>query len=394
MLLLLWLLLAALAAAVGATIPERELEASIAAHQAAGEHEAAQALRHYQQLLAHASLPPPPPLPPRRTLAELQPPRSSPFRKYLFLNDSSVLAASAFASLRFNPPERLGAVVHADRPWESAYIYSGGAILQVGGMYHLYYGCNAFLPDPINATLPPVVLDMMCLATSTDGVNFIKPSLGIAPFNGSTANNIVLPLGGETCAVSASATPAGPGINCSRAASPFYDPRPGVPASQRYKAGEIAALGGKGMLWASGDGIHFSPTPIDMGPYSAMWDFGAILWDDDAAPNCGKGWPKGQQGSSNNDTGRWISWCRSDDTGNSQLPDHPKVCGDLAAMRAVFVQQSVDLNSTSCATKSGGAIGSHLVLVRRLACLIRRVIAHAAASYYSCSQRYYLGSAD
>jgi hypothetical protein len=31
-------------------------------------------------------------------------------------------------------------------------------------------------------------------------------------------------------------------------------------------------------------------------------------------------------------------------------------------MRAVFVQQSVDLNSTSCATKSGGPIGSHLVL--------------------------------
>ena len=43
---------------------------------------------------------------------------------------------------------------------------------------------------------------------------------------------------------------------------------------------------------------------------------------------------------------------------------HPEVCGDLAAMRAVFVQQSVDLNSTACASTGGGPIGSHLALVR------------------------------
>ena len=186
-------LVLALAAVAAAIIPRHTIEAGIAVHQAAGEHEAAEALRHYLQLVT-ASLPPPPP---RRTLADVNPPRSSPFRKYLFLNESSVLATSAFTSLRFNPPERLGAVVHADSAWESAYIYSGGSILQIGGMYHLYYGCNAFVPDPSNASLPPVVLGMMCLATSTDGVAFIKPNLGIAPFNGSTANNIVLPPGGE-----------------------------------------------------------------------------------------------------------------------------------------------------------------------------------------------------
>ena len=309
------LLLAVVAAAVAATAIQRhQLEASIAAHQAAGEHEAADALRHYQRLLLlpTTSSPPPPPL---RTLADLNPPRRSPFRKYLFLNESSVLAASAFASLRFNPPERLGAVVHADSPWESAYIYSGGGILQIGGMYHLYYGCNAFVPDPGNASLPPVVLGMMCLATSTDGLTFIKPSLGIAPFNGSTANNIVLPPGGEACATSASAhVPPLQGVNCSRGSTPFYDPRPGIPDSQRYKAGEAL----KGILWASGDGIHFAPMAIDLGHFAAMWNFGAILWDEEAAPNCGKGWPKGS--GNHTPAGRWVSWCRSDDPANSQLP--------------------------------------------------------------------------
>ena len=329
------LLLAAVAAAAVAaatTIQGPQLEASIAAHQAAGEHEAADALRHYQRLLlatAAASSsppPPPPPPPPLRTLADLNPPRSSPYRKYLFLNETSVLAASSFTSLRFNPPERLGAVVFADSPWESAYIYSGGGILQIGGMYHLYYGCNAFVPDPGNASLPPVVLGMMCLATSTDGVTFIKPNLGIALFNGSTANNIVLPPGGEACAASASAhVPPPQGVNCSRGSTPFYDPRPGIPLSQRYKAGEAL----KGILWASGDGIHFAPMAIDLGHFAAMWDFGAILWDEDAAPNCGKGWPKG---SGNHTSGRWVSWCRSDDPANSQLPVSGYQTSDLRVL--------------------------------------------------------------
>ena len=207
------LLLAALAqlagsssATIGRTIPSGQLELAIRAHEAAGEREAAAALRRYQQATAAPpppSMPPsppqPPPWPPRlRTLAELRLPRSSPFRKYLFLNASSILAAPpAFAQLRFNPPERLGAAVHADQPWEAAYIYSGSAVLQIGASYHLYYQCNAFAPDFTNASASPVLRGMVCLATSTDGVTFVKPSLGIAPWNGSTANNIVLPIQGD-----------------------------------------------------------------------------------------------------------------------------------------------------------------------------------------------------
>ena len=57
--------------------------------------------------------------PQRRTLHDLLPPRSSPFRKYLFLNASMFVGAPRHARLTFNPPTNLGAVIKPDRPWEA-----------------------------------------------------------------------------------------------------------------------------------------------------------------------------------------------------------------------------------------------------------------------------------
>ena len=139
------------------------------------------------------------------------------------------------------------------------------------------------------------------------------------------------------------------------------DPRPGVPADQLYKTGGAIRAGpdgAPGAIWASADGIHFSPTPINLGPYASAWDFYNTIYDPDVKHGCGQG---------NTTGGRFISYCRSDATGNSQLAGHPKVCGDLGAMRAVNMQQSIDLNSTSCVTKAPGmpphgAVAPNLVL--------------------------------
>ena len=46
-------------------------------------------------------------------------------------------------------------------------------------------------------TIGNVSMLMQSVATSTDGVTFVKPELGINPYNGSYATNIVLPLGGD-----------------------------------------------------------------------------------------------------------------------------------------------------------------------------------------------------
>eukprot|EP01046_Picozoa_sp_COSAG06_P061762 COSAG06_NODE_13677_length_1232_cov_1.676081_2_plen_124_part_01 len=50
-----------------------------------------------------------------QTLQDLLPPRSSPFRKYLFLNESIFDGAPRHARTTFNPPTNLGAVIKPDQ---------------------------------------------------------------------------------------------------------------------------------------------------------------------------------------------------------------------------------------------------------------------------------------
>ena len=328
-------------------------------------------LRAQLQAGAAPPPPPPPPLPRRRnvTIQDLNPPKSSPFRKYLFLNDSILASPPAFSKLTFNAPERLGAVVKADRPWESTYIYSGSNVLQINGVIHLYYQCQADIPPGL-ADTPPGPLCMLCLATSDDGVTFTKvqlyqlplsyifelperargtvvtrrlnlrtqPSLGIATFNHSTANNIVLPTGVANGFPSWGT--AGP------VSGVFFDAGPGIPAGELFKAIWMpASETAPGVTWVSPDGIKFQIQP-GPGLHLAggnIWNSGGMLWDEDAAVACGV-----PDADVNRSGGRWLSYGRSDNPANTWLPGKPKVCGDLAAMRGVTLVQSVDLKSLEC----------------------------------------------
>ena len=76
-----------------------------------------------------------------------------------------------------------------------------------------------------------------CYAESPDGVNWVKPSLGLVEDrNASTDNNIILPSSGGF--------------------SPFIDTKPGIPAAERYKA---CTTGGGAVLmgWVSHDAIRW-----------------------------------------------------------------------------------------------------------------------------------------
>ena len=132
----------------------------------------------------------PTPAPHRRTLQELLPPRSSPFRKYLFLNESIFDGVPRHARTTFNPPANLGAVIKPDQPWEAG-IYPFAQVIQFGNEIRVYYHCQG--DTPLGTFLVP----MLCLAISTDGRSFIKPDLGAVPFNGTKHNNIVLPTTGD-----------------------------------------------------------------------------------------------------------------------------------------------------------------------------------------------------
>ena len=80
----------------------------------------------------------------------------------------------------------------ADRPWESCGVADSTLhALQLGngGAVRLYYGCAERLPG--GTALAPKNIRRVCVAESTDGVTFVKPSLGLYTWTGSTAHNII-----------------------------------------------------------------------------------------------------------------------------------------------------------------------------------------------------------
>jgi hypothetical protein len=129
-------------------------------------------------------------------------------------------------------------LIKATEPWEgnSAYIY--GTVLKdepAGTGYRMWY-C-AYLKEKY----------FVCYATSKDGVNWIKPRLGIIDFNGSKENNICR-VGGGTV---------------------VYDPDD-KDALRRYKMmsfdGEIKANFGYNVYF-SPDGLNWTHYPTPVLPY-------------------------------------------------------------------------------------------------------------------------------
>ncbi|MBL9214181.1 MAG: hypothetical protein JNG83_01765 [Opitutaceae bacterium] len=90
-----------------------------------------------------------------------------------------------------------------DRPWEVRYdnVYVNVAYDEATGEYHAWY--SPFIVDELTTGTPPErraavryhstpTREMgLCYATSTDGIRWRKPELGLIEFNGSTANNLV-----------------------------------------------------------------------------------------------------------------------------------------------------------------------------------------------------------
>ena len=121
-------------------------------------------------------------------------------------------------------------VLVPEQPWEES-LFFYHSIIEVTGEVWLYYASwtdqGAYV----------------CLATSSDGGRtFIKPTLHVVQYGGSTANNIVLILTNRTQLVTFGAV--------------FVDDGPGVPASARFKM-TVEHAGNTGMdIWGSADGIH------------------------------------------------------------------------------------------------------------------------------------------
>jgi hypothetical protein len=156
-------------------------------------------------------------------------------RPEMFVDDW-LLESRTNVSLQLQTPIRREVVLTLDKPWEgvhSAYF----TVFQEGQRVRMYY----------RGAVPADNSDQQvcCYAESTNGVDFVRPELGLYDYNGSTSNNIVYRG------------------TAAHNFAPFLDKNPDVSPSQRYKA--LGGISGKLFAFGSPDGIHWtkiSPEPV------------------------------------------------------------------------------------------------------------------------------------
>lgn len=152
-------------------------------------------------------------------------------RRQLFLDDR-FFAAATNVELVVHPPRKTGErTIVPDKPWERGGIDNYSCVIEEDGNYHLWYPSDGGL----------------CYARSRDGITWEKPSLGLAVFEGSRDNNIVLGNG------------AGGMTNCGSEGMIFLDPKASKEERFRY-AVRISDDYKHTVIFSSPDGIHWKLT--------------------------------------------------------------------------------------------------------------------------------------
>ncbi len=132
-------------------------------------------------------------------------------------------------------PVRRECVMTNDAPWEAdGWVYY--TVLQDGDLFRMYYLCMPMYNREHTKHDPP--FHHICYAESRDGVNWVKPRLGICEYGGSRENNIIVKT------------------DTMDAFHVFIDTNPACGAGERYKA--VYTKPGR-RLWCmtGGDGVHF-----------------------------------------------------------------------------------------------------------------------------------------
>lgn len=154
-------------------------------------------------------------------------------RRELFV-DRYLIDRLQNTELRLGTPVDHGPVLQLDKSWEGA--FSGYfTVIHDQDVYRMYYRGN-----PNGGTKDGTNNEVTAVAESKDGVHWIRPDLGLFEVRGTKKNNVIL----------ADDAPF------SHNFSPMLDTRPGVPASERYKA--LAGIQKTGLVpFVSSDGIHW-----------------------------------------------------------------------------------------------------------------------------------------
>jgi len=157
-------------------------------------------------------------------------------RREIFV-DHFLIAEMENVRLVPGTPADEGEVMRFDQPWEGN-VSIWVSVLKDGDSYRMYYRGAHAEPDGRDKLGSTAVT---CYAESRDGVIWTKPRLGLHPFKGDHANNIVLAPGEKQATANFAV---------------FLDELAEIPATERYKA-----IGGKrdqGLFrYTSADGIHW-----------------------------------------------------------------------------------------------------------------------------------------
>ena len=158
-------------------------------------------------------------------------------RRELFV-DRELIEEARGVDLQLSIPVDAGPVLQLDRPWERMFsTYT--TILHDASKYRLYYRGTPVSKDGGGN-------EVTCYAESTDGIQWTRPDLGIYEVEGTRKNNVIL----------AHDPPF------SHNFTPFIDARPGVDASERFKA--VAGYAKTGLVgFVSPDGVHWKKLPGD-----------------------------------------------------------------------------------------------------------------------------------
>ena len=121
-----------------------------------------------------------------QTVLEL---REKPF----LLLDSGLIAAKDNVLERSILPvrEKANPVLPADKPWEGPMVIFP-SVLRIDNEWKMWYVAWGNNFPARRGELPIEDASFLCYATSSDGIHWKKPSLGLTTFRGSTDNNIVL----------------------------------------------------------------------------------------------------------------------------------------------------------------------------------------------------------
>lgn len=200
--------------------------------------------------------------------------------------DDFLLDSKTTASFMLHHPKKCEAIMTHDAPWEGDNCiahnfffdkhYHGFDGSHPNGVYRMYYvGLRSDYPYSVYAGDDYNGSFVICYAESDDGLNWIKPSLGLFQWKGNYDNNIVVgpELHPECCSFTV-----------------FYDENPDCPEDERYKAitswddpkgpnGEIGEF--RLFTFLSPDGIHFRKG--DMITNKGFFDsLNIVMWDKSA----------------------------------------------------------------------------------------------------------------